>query len=79
MNSEENEFIQNEINKYLYAVYRIVGICLGIPKVRFDWSYYDCHHHLHSFNQITPLEFYETLVKPVFDISTKVNEYCCLI
>ncbi|XP_050528197.1 bleomycin hydrolase-like [Daktulosphaira vitifoliae] len=75
INSATDDVIQSEINKYMCIVYRIVGICLGIPKERFEWSYYDCDHKLQLFNQITPLEFYETFVKPVFDVSTKV----CLV
>lgn len=53
-------------------VYRIVGICMGIPPVTFEWNYYDKSKQFHTVGPISALNFYETHVKPVFDVTEKV-------
>lgn len=54
------------------VIYRIVGICLGIPPETFTWEYYDKSKNYNSVGPITGLEFYEKYVKSSFDIEDKV-------
>lgn len=53
-------------------VYRIVSICLGIPPKTFCWEYYDKSKAYHKVGPITPLEFYNEHVKPVYNVEDKV-------
>lgn len=54
------------------VIYRIVGICLGIPPATFEWQYYDKSKVFNTVGPITPLDFYLTHVRPVFDVVEKV-------
>lgn len=56
-------------------VYRIVGICMGIPPVTFEWNYYDKSKSFNTIGPITPLDFYEKHVKPLFDVTEKVCSF----
>lgn len=53
-------------------IYRIVGICLGIPPATFEWNYYDKSKAFQTVGPISPIDFYEKHVKPVFDVTEKV-------
>ncbi|XP_046979472.1 bleomycin hydrolase isoform X1 [Schistocerca americana] len=66
-----NECIENQMEE----VYRIVGICLGIPSETFTWEYYDKSKNYSSIGPITPLDFYIKHVKPHFNVDDKV----CLV
>ncbi|ENN72502.1 hypothetical protein HUJ04_001118 [Dendroctonus ponderosae] len=61
--------------KQMASIYRIVGICLGIPNDTFTWNYYDKNKAFHSIGPLTPKEFYEVHVKPLFNVDDKV----CLV
>ncbi|XP_018326653.1 bleomycin hydrolase [Agrilus planipennis] len=67
--------VQNTIEKQMLVIYRIVGICLGIPNETFTWTYYDKNKNFHCIGPITPKEFYENHVKPVFNVESKI----CLV
>ncbi|XP_056646080.1 bleomycin hydrolase [Diorhabda carinulata] len=67
--------IQHLISDQMGNIYRIVGICLGIPNETFIWSYYDKNKAYHSIGPITPKQFYEQHVKPHFNVDDKV----CLV
>lgn len=67
--------IRSLIQEQMSTVYRIVGICLGIPNDTFTWSYYDKNKAFHNVGPLTPKEFYEKHVKPLFNIDDKV----CLV
>lgn len=67
--------IEAQISGMMEEVYRIVGICLGIPPKQFTWQYVDKAKQFHSVGPISPLEFYNTHVKPVWNIDEKV----CLV
>lgn len=54
------------------TIFRIVGICLGIPSETFVWEYYDKNKGYNRVGPVTPLEFYETHVKPYFNVDEKV-------
>jgi len=54
------------------VIYRIVGICLGIPPATFEWQYYDKSKVFNTVGPITPLDFYLSHVRPVFDVVEKV-------
>lgn len=53
--------------KYLEEIHRILGITLGMPPDRFDWSYKDKDDKFHRERAITPLEFAEKYVKVDLD------------
>lgn len=74
-NKASDAEIQQRINEQMVVIYRIVGICLGIPPETFTWEYYDKSKSYNSIGPISGVEFYQKYVKPVFD----VNEKVCLV
>ena len=70
-----DEELQKTILGMMSEIYKIVGICLGIPPAQFKWDYVDKSKQHQSVGPITPLEFYENYVKPVWNIENKV----CLV
>ena len=69
------EDIQSKIKDQMTVIYRIIGICVGIPAETFTWEYYTSSKLFNSVGPITPLEFYDKYVKPCFDVDEKV----CLV
>lgn len=65
--------IQSLIDEQMTNIYRIVGICLGIPNETFTWSYYDKNKTFHAIGPITPQDFYEKHVKPIYNVDDKVR------
>lgn len=65
--------IETRIKSYMNTIYRILGICLGIPPDTFTWRFKDEDNNQQKIGPITPLEFYNDHVKPHFDVSTKVH------
>lgn len=74
-NDSTDEELQAKIDKQMSTVYRVVGICLGIPNDTFTWEYYDKSKNYQSIGPITPLEFYTKYVKPVYNVDDKI----CLV
>lgn len=72
INAPDKE-ISDEIEKYMCVIYRIVGICLDIPNDTFKWHCRVNNDQSLSYENITPLEFYETLVRPTFNVDDKVG------
>lgn len=70
-----DEEVNAKIDEMMGEIYKVVGICLGIPSKEFTWEYYDKTKNYHSVGPITPLEFYETKVKPLFNVEDKVRIY----
>lgn len=64
--------INAKIEGYVETVYRIVAICLGVPPKSFTWEYYDKSKQYCVVENIKPLEFYESYVKPVYNMEDKV-------
>ncbi|XP_061460952.1 bleomycin hydrolase [Rhineura floridana] len=56
-------------------VFRIATICLGSPPDTFCWEFYDKEKGYHKIGPVSPLQFYNEHVKPVFDMESKV----CLV
>ncbi|XP_022904570.2 bleomycin hydrolase [Onthophagus taurus] len=74
--SDKNEDeIKATIENMMENIYRIVGICLGIPSESFVWTFYDKNKQFHSVGPISPKEFYENHVKHIFNLDNKV----CLV
>jgi len=67
--------VRNLIYEQMKTIFRIVSICLGSPPKQFTWEYYDKSKKYQKVENISPLDFYENLVKPNFDINSKV----CLV
>lgn len=74
-NGASDEELDNQIVEQMTVIYRIVGICLGIPSESFTWEYYDKAKNYNCIGPITPVEFYEKYVKPSYDVNDKV----CLV
>lgn len=70
-----DEELEATILKMMSEIYKIVGICLGIPPAQFKWDYLDKSKQHQCVGPISPLEFYEKYVKPVWNIENKV----CLV
>lgn len=71
-----DEEISSHIQQQMSNIYRIVGICLGIPPDTFTWEYYNKAKEFKSIGQITPLDFYVKHVKPYFNVDDKVSTDC---
>ncbi|XP_065217746.1 bleomycin hydrolase [Planococcus citri] len=67
--------IKSKIDEQMVIIFRIVGICIGIPNSTFTWEYLDKSKQYQSKGPITPLDFYKEYVKPVFNVDDKV----CLV
>lgn len=67
--------IGRKITEQMGEIYKIVGICLGIPSETFTWEYYDKNKVYHSVGPQTPVQFYEKCVRQCYNIDNKV----CLI
>ncbi|XP_046418084.1 bleomycin hydrolase isoform X1 [Neodiprion fabricii] len=67
--------LESQIIEQMTVIYRIIGICLGIPSEKFTWEYYDKTKNYNCIGPITPVEFYEKYVKPSFNVDDKV----CLV
>ena len=58
--------------RQMKEVFKIVSIAVGVPPPTFTWQYYDKSKVAKSVGPISPLEFYEQHVKPIFDVADKV-------
>ncbi|XP_025191192.1 bleomycin hydrolase-like [Melanaphis sacchari] len=72
-NNDTNSNISDQIEKDMCIVFRIVGVCLGIPKQTFKWNYRSNSNESIFYDKITPLEFYNIMVKPIFHLEDKVS------
>lgn len=70
-----DEQLQEKIKEQMTVIYRIIGVCLGIPPETFVWEYYDKSKNYNSVGPVTGLEFYEKYVKPYFNVDDKI----CLV
>ncbi|XP_066596077.1 bleomycin hydrolase [Prorops nasuta] len=70
-----DEQIEVEIDKQMVVIYRIIGICLGIPSDRITWEYYDKLKKYNCIGPVKPVEFYERFVKPYYNVDDKI----CLV
>lgn len=74
IDKKDDATLHGIIAKRMKEIHDIVGKCLGIPPETFVWECYS-EKAYKSHGPLTPMEFYEKLVKPVFDLENKV----CLI
>merc|ERR1712066_671863 len=65
--------LRAKIESQMSVIFRIIGICLGVPPETFTWQYYDKAKEYNDVREVTPLQFYTQHVKPVFDISNKIS------
>lgn len=70
-----DEEVQKQIFEQMEVVYRIVGVCLGIPAETITWEYYDKSKEYHRVGPISGLEFYKQYVKPCYNVDDKI----CLV
>jgi len=74
-NGASDEELKERINEQMTVIYRIIGICLGIPSEKITWEYYDKSKNYNCIGPVTPLEFYENYVKPYYNVNDKI----CLV
>ncbi|XP_054015464.1 bleomycin hydrolase [Hylaeus anthracinus] len=74
-NGASEDKLESEIADQMHVLYRIIGICLGIPSETFTWEYYDKSKNYNCMGPIKPVEFYEKYVKPYYDVNDKI----CLV
>lgn len=67
--------VNKQIDLMMSEIYKVVGICLGIPSETFTWEYYDKTKAYQAIGPVTPVEFYNAYVKPYFNVEEKV----CLV
>lgn len=67
--------LDNTVKQQIKIIYNIVSTCLGTPQEKFTYEYYNKDKTYHSIGPVTPKEFYEKHVKPVYNINDKV----CLV
>ncbi|XP_060845140.1 bleomycin hydrolase-like [Rhopalosiphum padi] len=72
-NNDTNSNISDQIEKDMSIVFRIVGVCLGIPKQTFKWYYRSSANEPLLHCDITPLDFYNTMVEPIVHLEDKVS------
>ncbi|XP_041972026.1 bleomycin hydrolase [Aricia agestis] len=70
-----DEDIEKAISAQMAVIYNIVATCLGIPPEKFTFEYYNKDKAYNSFGPLTPQQFYNNLVRPLFDVNDKV----CLV
>ena len=66
-------YIHLIVHSLVVQVYQICSICLGTPPTTFDWEYKDKDDKYVCHENISPLQFYEQFVKPVFNMNDKVS------
>lgn len=64
--------VKAKLTEQMNEIYRVVGICLGIPDEKFTWEYYDKSKAYQSVGPIRPIDFYEKYVKPAFNVDDKM-------
>ncbi|XP_015176808.1 PREDICTED: bleomycin hydrolase [Polistes dominula] len=74
-NGASDKELEDQIMKQMIVIYRIIGICVGIPSETITWEYYDKSKNYSCIGPITPIEFYEKYVKPYYNVDDKV----CLV
>lgn len=70
-----DEEIQNAVDKQVAIIYKIVATCLGTPPEKFTFEYYNKDKAYCTLGELTPLEFYDKHVRPLFNVDDKV----CLV
>ena len=50
--------LKSTIESQMTVIFRMIGICLGIPPETFTWQYYDKSKKYNDVREVTPLEFY---------------------
>lgn len=66
------DVIREKLDEQMGEIYKVVGICLGIPDDTFKWEYYDKSKAYQSIGPVTPKEFYEQHVLPHYDVNQKM-------
>lgn len=68
----DDSSVVSTLSRQMKEIHRIVSICLGIPPETFTWEYYDKSKTYHKIGPISPLDFYNEYVKPVYNVEDKV-------
>eukprot|EP00730_Choanoeca_flexa_P013979 TRINITY_DN5935_c0_g1_i3.p1 TRINITY_DN5935_c0_g1~~TRINITY_DN5935_c0_g1_i3.p1 ORF type:complete len:460 (+),score=126.03 TRINITY_DN5935_c0_g1_i3:38-1381(+) len=51
--------LEGKVKEYMKKLYRIVTVHLGTPPATFNWNFADKDKKFHSFEGLTPVEFYK--------------------
>ena len=72
-NKADDAALEAKILDQMSKIYKIIGICLGIPPETFTWEYTNKSKVTQTIGPLTPLEFYTVHVKPLFNLDDKVK------
>ena len=67
--SNESEIIDKAIKK----IYHLLLKFFGNPPTTFNWSFYDKKNNYHTINNLTPLDFYNNHIKPLYEIDKHIS------
>ncbi|CAH2052497.1 unnamed protein product, partial [Iphiclides podalirius] len=67
--------IQNTIKAQVAIIFNIVATCLGTPPEKFVYEFYNKDKAYNTLGPLTPQEFYNKHVRPLFNVDDKV----CLV
>lgn len=67
-----DEDLEALTRQQMSVLFKVISICLGLPAETFKWEYYDKSKNYNAIGPITPLEFYQKHIKPLFDVDDKV-------
>ncbi|KPI98983.1 Bleomycin hydrolase [Papilio xuthus] len=67
--------IQKTIDTQMSVIYHIVATCLGTPPEQFTLEFYNKEKVYNNFGPLSPQEFYNKHVRPLFNVDDKV----CLV
>ncbi|CAF1554023.1 unnamed protein product [Rotaria magnacalcarata] len=73
-NVNDDDLLKREA-AMMKELHQIVTTCLGSPPEQITFEYYDVNKQNKKIGPISPIEFYQQVVKPVFNIDNKV----CLV
>lgn len=70
-----DENIRALLRRQMREVFRIVAVTVGLPPTSFTWQYYEKTKAAKEIGPVTPQQFYEQHVKPLFNVEEKM----CLV
>jgi bleomycin hydrolase len=68
-NSNENIILEKAMKK----IYHLLLKFFGNPPRTFNWSFYDKKNNYHTIKNLTPLNFYEDHIKPLYNLDDHIS------
>ncbi|XP_025040027.1 bleomycin hydrolase-like [Pelodiscus sinensis] len=74
-NGSTEEELEEAKDAMIEEIFRIVSISMGSPPETFSWEFRDKEKNYHKIGPVTPLQFYQEHIKPLFNMEDKI----CLV